>query len=278
MGRRDATLESPQDRGPSIRCEIDPRPLAELGQESVDPITRILQVRRAGEQALEQRSDGLDPGDRVDGLWQEGLRHSRERGRLRVLDDHGAARRGDVLGAGGPVGPRATQDHGDEVLPEDLRGCLQQPVDRRLRTVRLLGLEMDRVVRDRDVAIGRHDVDRTVLEPGLVLDPDHVELGPALDDLDEARAVLGMQVLGHHDRGREGRRQARDHHRQRFDPARGGPDDHEPIDSIRGSPPARRHASSVRRRGRAASCKTPRLDASCKATGSALGRSHGHDI
>ena len=214
-------LEPTRDRRRLVRAEVDPAPIA-------DPIEQlphagvsvaIAQSIRGFDQTRHHAADRAELGPGVDDRWRNGPGHRREHGGLRGLDHDRAAGPSDVPRSRRSVGPRTSQDDGDDPVAVDLRCRREQEVDRRRDRATARRAEPHAPLGDLDQPVGRDHEDPAVLEPRRRVDGVDGQLGMALEDLGQMARPPRVEVLGDdHGRGEIGRK-VRHHARQRFDPA-----------------------------------------------------------
>ncbi len=133
-GRAHPAAQPADDRRGLVGAEVDPAALPDPVEQRRELIRSSTPCGSAPSAASRSSQDGPDRVEirrRVDERRRDRARHRREHGRVRVLDDDGAAGLLDVPRPGRAVAAAPGQDHRGQAGPEGRGGGLEQQVDRR---------------------------------------------------------------------------------------------------------------------------------------------------
>ncbi len=205
---RHAALDPADDRALLVLGEVVAGPRAEDGQDLAQAAGHGRRRRHGstGTDSAGQRQDRLrHPLRRQDlGHVPRANRHGGHPvvpGRGRVLREGDPARSQYGPQSEGAVGPRSREDHPHRALPLVLGQRAEECVDgHALPTRRLRHAQLEDAVEEREVAVGRDDVDAVGPYRQLIGHLDHGQGRRALDDLGEDALVAGVEVRDQHER------------------------------------------------------------------------------
>ena len=163
--------------------------------------------------------------------------HPVELGALGLLHDGEAAPVLDRPDAAGAVGSRAGEDHGHRALAVLLGQRVEEDVDGVVEDGVVVVREAQAPVADREVLLGRDEVDRVGLDLGVPLHLEDLHLGLLAEDVRHEAAMVGREVLDHHEAEPAVGGKRLEQLLQRLDAARRRPDsDHKLRGALRGPP------------------------------------------
>jgi hypothetical protein len=227
-----APLDPAHQGGPLVAGEVVAHRRAEHPAKVVDVVGDRARLRGVGAAAAEERREAIhDLARRLHEIDEAGPdggeRHAVVARRVRLLHHADAAMLLHGAQAGGPVGPRARQDHASGVglLVDGERQ--EEIVDRPPQPPRLHEMrEFEDAVLDDQAPARRDDVDPVAGEPLAALALVHRQLGVPVEELGQHALVVGIEMLDD-DEGHPGRGPGPGQHlAQGFEPARRGADPH----------------------------------------------------